>query len=181
MILSAQTIRHLCAGPYFDRAKMFDSTRRPLIEPFHDRSVVNGMSFGLSSCGYDVRIAQTIELKPGTFVLGSTMERFALPNDIVGMVCAKSSLARRGISVHEGTVFEPGWEGWATIEISMHGHEPFTIREGDPIAQIMFMRLDAPTEQPYPPTAKYANQPPRPVPALDEIPAVDLAKSGDAE
>ncbi|MCW1844167.1 dCTP deaminase [Prosthecomicrobium hirschii] len=168
MILSAQSIRHLCVGPRLKMAMEFNSGLRPMIEPFHERSIINGMSFGLSSCGYDVRIAQTVELRTGDFVLASTMERFALPDDVVGLVAAKSSLARRGISVHEMTVFEPGWCGYATVEISMHGHEPFVIHEGDPIAQIIFARLDAPTCQPYPADGKYQHQPNRPVPALNE-------------
>lgn len=166
MILSAQSIRHLCVGPRLKMAMEFNSGLRPMIEPFYDRTVVNGMSFGLSSCGYDVRIAQTVHLRPGDFVLGSTVERFALPDDVVAFVAAKSTLARRGISVHEMTVFEPGWCGYATVEISMHGSEPFVINEGDPIAQIIFARLDEPTCQPYPADGKYQDQPPHPVPAL---------------
>jgi dCTP deaminase len=165
VILSAQTIRSLCTGPLFEHARKV-SGRRPMIEPFHERTVVNGMSFGLSSCGYDVRIAQTVELKPGAFVLASTVERFDFLHQVVGLVAAKSTLARRGISVHEMTVLEPGWRGHLTLEISMHGHEPFTINAGDPICQILFLRLDEPTMQPY--AGKYQDQAAAPIPAILE-------------
>jgi dCTP deaminase len=126
------------------------------VTPFVERSVHNGMSYGLSSAGYDVRIAESFWMTPEQrFVLASTMERFQMPIDVVAMVHDKSSWARRGLSLFN-TVIEPGWHGFLTLELVYHGNETIRIDAGSPIAQIVFMRLSEPTEQPY--KGKYQNQ-----------------------
>lgn len=126
-----------------------------MIEPFCERTVENGMSYGLSHAGYDVRIAQSIHLEKGRFELASTIERFRMPNSILGMVHDKSSWARQGLSLFN-TVIEPGWHGFLTLELVYHGVMPLFIKAGSPIAQIVFMRLTEPTEKPY--EGKYQNQ-----------------------
>jgi dCTP deaminase len=149
-ILPAQTIRAL----------------RP-IYPFHERSVANGRSFGLSSAGYDVRIKQTIWLWPFWGRLASTIEHFDLPNDVLARVCDKSSNARKFVTV-QNTVCEPGWRGHLTLELTRRLPWPIRIKAGTPIAQIIFERLEEPTEQPY--SGRYQNQADRPVPAIDATP-----------
>lgn len=136
MILAAQNIRTLCK----------DSP--PLIEPFHERQAFLGLTFGLSACGYDVRIAERVEVRPGRHVLGSTIERFAIPDYLRMTIHDKSSWARRGLAV-QNTVAEPGWRGWLTLELSNHTALPIWIEQGCPIAQVAFDRLTEPTEQPY--------------------------------
>ena len=148
MILPAQTIRKL----------------KPIL-PFHERTVHNGMSFGLSHAGYDVRIAETIVLPRGRSRLASTIEEFSMPDDLVGFVHDKSSWARRGLSLFN-TVIEPGWRGFLTLELVNHSYKTIFIEDGDPIAQIIFMRLEEPTETPY--TGKYQNQRRGPQEAIDE-------------
>ena len=138
MILPAQTIRRL----------------KP-ITPFFERTVVNGMSFGLSHAGYDVRIAQNLWLRKGMFSLASTVEEFNMPNDLIGMVHDKSSWARRGLSLFN-TVIEPGWRGFLTLELTQHADALLEIKMNDPIAQIVFIRLEEPTESVY--TGKYQDQ-----------------------
>lgn len=154
MILSAQSIRR----------------RKGLITPFFERTIAHGMSFGLSSCGYDVRIAQRMLLGVGnsygcSFALASTIEHFDMPTNIVGRVHDKSTWARRGLAV-QNTIIEPGWRGHLTLELSNNGNEQILFEEGMPIAQIIFELLDEPTHQPY--TGKYQNQEARPVPAKME-------------
>jgi dCTP deaminase len=144
MILSAQSIRE----------------RSTLITPFFERTVVDGMSYGLSACGYDVRIAQSIHVRSGWFTLASTIERFCMPLDLVGRVHDKSTLARKGLAV-QNTIIEPGWNGYLTLELTNHGHSLIWLPQGTPIAQIIFELLDKPTEQPY--EGKYQNQPDFPV------------------
>ena len=151
MILSAQTIR-----------------KYGIITPFHERSICEGMSFGLSSCGYDVRIAQEIHLNPSAYVrfrLASTIEHFVMPNNIVGRVHDKSTWARMGLAV-QNTIIESGWRGHLTLELSLNGIEPLLIKAGSPIAQIVFEFLDEPTEQPY--SGKYQDQIAEPVKAKFE-------------
>lgn len=155
MIASAQTIRRMCLAP---------KSGRPMIEPFEERQQHerSGCSFGLSACGYDVRIAQDRRLAPGDFVLASTLERFCMPDFAMAQVADKSTWARRGLAV-QNTIIEPGWEGWLTLELTNHGSSIISLTAGTPIAQIIFMRLDEPTMQPY--TGKYQDQENRPVEA----------------
>ena len=126
-----------------------------MIEPFTVRQVFNGMSYGLSSAGYDVRIDQDLMILPGGFSLASTMERFDMPPDLVGIVHDKSTLARMGLTV-QNTVIEPGWAGWLTLEITNHGHSLISLPKGAPIAQILFHVMSSPAERGY--SGKYQNQ-----------------------
>ena len=130
--------------------------RRGIFTPFHERSVVRGRSFGLSSAGYDVRIAESVTLFPGDFVLASTMEHFDIPTDLVAYVKDKSTWIREGLHVHN-TVAEPGWRGHLTLEIKNQGRNILHILAGDPIAQIILHQMTEPTEQPY--SGKYQDQP----------------------
>ena len=126
------------------------------ITPFVERSVHGGMSYGLSSAGYDVRIAETLKFSPQMrFHLASTIEKFEMPINVVGMVHDKSSWARRALSLFN-TVIEPSWRGFLTLELVYHGMEDLVIEAGSPIAQIVFILLTEPTEQPY--KGKYQNQ-----------------------
>lgn len=147
-VLPAQTIRRL----------------RP-IEPFHERTVLDGMTFGLGPAGYDVRIAEDVTVIDGDYVLASTVERFTMPDDALAYVKDKSSWARRGIAL-QNTVIEPDWCGFLTLELTNHGRIPVTIKAGSPIAQIIFHRLEEATERPY--SGKYQNQPAGPQPAILE-------------
>ena len=156
MILPGQTIRSLCEPKEW---------REPMVSPFCERGVEGGMSYGLSVAGYDVRIAQDIYLQPGEFSLASTVEKFAIPIDILAKVADKSTWARRGLAV-QNTIIEPGWCGFLTLELTNHGKEPLEIKAGMPIAQIIFHRLESPAEAIY--KGKYQNQEAGPVAARFE-------------
>jgi len=132
------------------------------IEPFCERTVHNGMTYGLGPAGYDVRIAETLVLLPGEFMLASTIERFDMPNDILAVVHDKSSWARRGLTV-QNTIIEPGWRGFLTLELTNHSDSVIYIDGGSPIAQIIFHRLEEPTEIPY--QGRYQDQEAGPQPA----------------
>jgi len=134
------------------------------VEPFVERTIHNGMSYGLSHAGYDVRIKQGLTLNPGAFSLASTIEYFITPTDLVGIVHDKSTWARRGVTV-QNTVIEPGWCGFLTLELTNHGEEPVVIREGDPICQVVYHLLDMAVRG-Y--SGKYQNQPDEPVEAIYE-------------
>lgn len=150
MIIPAQIIRSRC---------QLDN----LIIPFNERSAAEGMTYGLSPAGYDVRIDQDVTVSPttyrGSFQLASTVERFAMPHDLLGVVHDKSTWARKGLAV-QNTVIEPGWSGYLTLELSNYGDTVLSITRGTPIAQIVFHLLAEPTEQPY--TGRYQNQDPGP-------------------
>lgn len=153
MILSAQSIRTRCYSP------------NELIRPFSERATANGMSYGLSSCGYDIRIKDSAMVFPSQMSLASSVEYFDLPNDLLMRIVDKSTWARLGIAV-QNTVAEPGWRGYLTLEITNHTREHKYIPAGSPIAQVLFELLDQPTIQPY--EGKYQNQPDRVVEAILE-------------
>jgi dCTP deaminase len=155
MILSAQTIRALC----------LDGRSLPLVMPFSERAVVRGRSHGLSAASYDVRCAQSFRLFPGDFLLASTVERVCLPADLLAFVKDKSSWARIGVAV-QNTLIDPGFRGHVTLELSNHSPRYVDVEEGDPIAQLVFCRLDQPTDLPY--SGKYQDQGRDPQPAIEE-------------
>ena len=89
-------------------------------------------------------------LHPGEFVLGSTLERVTLPDDLVARLEGKSSLGRLGLLIHSTAGFiDPGWDGHVTLELSNVANLPITIYHGMPIGQMSFMRMDEPVERPY--------------------------------
>lgn len=136
--------------------------RLGIFEPFSERTKHNGMTYGVGPAGYDVRVEfdeegkyETAILCPGEFILASTIERFIMPKDLLGIVHDKSTWARLGIAV-QNTVIEPGWCGWLTLEITNHSNKIVSIQRGDPIAQIVFHYLDEPASVAY--DGKYQNQ-----------------------
>jgi len=89
-------------------------------------------------------------LHPGEFVLGSTLERIRLPDDLVARLEGKSSLGRLGLLIHSTAGFiDPGWDGHVTLELSNVANLPITIYPGMKIGQISFMQMTEPAETPY--------------------------------
>lgn len=160
------------------------------------KQVVNGKSWGLSAASYDIRIAHDLVLGPHpgfmlnklilsrdhtdvaleeykealtdlppSFALANSIEDFCMPHDVVGYVCDKSSYARVMVSAFN-TLFDPGFQGNATLELVNLGDQIVEIKRGDPICQIAFHWLDEATDRPY--SGKYQFQPARPVPAIHE-------------
>ncbi len=149
-----------------------------MIEPFEDRQVRSGVvSFGLSSYGYDIRVADEfkvftninttlidpknfdprsfVDLKtdicivpPNSFALARTVEYFRIPRDVLTVCLGKSTYARCGIIVNV-TPFEPEWEGTATLEISNTTPLPAKIYANEGIAQVLFFQSDEPCEISY--------------------------------
>lgn len=181
MILSGQSIRAYCVD-LSDKYKHLVEPNRyvfpNMISPFVEREVhPTGKSYGLSVAGYDIRvwkfkkhegdgILDSIRMQNGDFVLASSVERIKMPNNLIAFVKDKSSWAREGLAV-QNTVLEPGWEGFITLELSFHRPAyHVNIKAGEPIAQIIFQRLDEAAEKPY--TGKYQNQINEPVEAIKE-------------
>jgi len=134
MILSGKTIKML-----------------NIMSPFNERTRYKGMTYGVGPAGYDVRVEfdstgekDGLTVFPGDFILASTIEKFTMPDDVVGIVHDKSTWARLGIAC-QNTVIEPGWRGYLTLEISNHGKQPVTIYRLMPIAQVIFHYVDQDT------------------------------------
>ena len=89
-------------------------------------------------------------LHPGEFVLGSTLERVALPDDLVGRLEGKSSLGRLGLLIHSTAGYvDPGWDGNLTLELSNVANLPIALYQGMKIGQISFQKLSSPVEVAY--------------------------------
>ncbi|WP_299028487.1 dCTP deaminase [uncultured Thermanaerothrix sp.] len=142
-----------------------------MIEPFVDHQVRSGViSYGLSSYGYDIRVADefkiftnvfstTVDPKdfdpksmvdfkgevcvipPNSFALGRTVEYFRIPRNVLTVCLGKSTYARCGIIVNV-TPFEPEWEGYVTLEISNTTPLPAKIYANEGIAQVLFFEAD---------------------------------------
>jgi dCTP deaminase len=149
-----------------------------MIEPFEDRQFRKGVvSFGLSSYGYDVRVADEFKvftnvyntvvdpkkfdeksfvdiradvctIPPNSFALARTIEYFRIPRDVLTVCLGKSTYARCGIIVNV-TPFEPEWEGHVTIEISNTTPLPAKIYANEGIAQVLFFQSDESCEVSY--------------------------------
>ena len=142
-----------------------------MIVPFSEEQVKDGViSFGLSSYGYDIRVADEFKvfstknatmidpknfdskffvdvkgkvciIPPNSFALARTVEYFKIPRNILTICLGKSTYARCGIIVNV-TPFEPEWEGYATLEISNTSPLPAKIYANEGIAQIIFLEAD---------------------------------------
>jgi dCTP deaminase len=116
--------RHLAIDPHAVQADLTDIVEKGAEEPF--------------------------VLHPGEFVLGSTLERITLPDDVVARLEGKSSLARLGLVVHSTAGFiDAGFDGDVTLELSNVATLPILLHPGMRVAQLAFFQLDGPAEFPY--------------------------------
>jgi dCTP deaminase len=98
----------------------------------------------------EVKDDEPFILHPGEFVLGSTLERVGIPDDLVARLEGKSSLGRLGLLIHSTAGYvDPGWDGYLTLELSNVANLPITLYPGMKIGQISFFRLTTPAETPY--------------------------------
>ena len=89
-------------------------------------------------------------LHPGEFALGSTLERIALPDDLVARIEGKSSLGRLGLLIHSTAGFiDAGFDGHVTLELANVASLPITLYPGMKIGQVSFVQMTTPADQPY--------------------------------
>ncbi len=162
MILSDRTIRDaIAAGRIvidpFDPAKIQPSSvdltldHRFLVFRNHTRALID-VKERLDDLTEPVAIEPdgVFLLHPGEFVLGSTAERIGIPDDLVGRLEGKSSLARLGLLIHSTAGFvDAGFEGYLTLELSNVATLPITLYPGMKIGQISFLQMTTPAEHPY--------------------------------
>ncbi len=155
-----------------------EQSKKGMIEPFASKQVSKGViSFGVSSYGYDMRIADEFKIftnvhstvvdpkhfseesfvnfkgkecviPPNSFALGKSVEYFRIPRDVLCVVLGKSTYARAGIIVNV-TPLEPMWEGYVTIEISNTTPLPVKVYSNEGIAQVLFLESDEECEISY--------------------------------
>lgn len=149
-----------------------------MISPFEAAQVRKGViSYGLSSYGYDIRVADEFKVftninhtvidpksfdpnsfvtikndycivPPNSFALARTVEYFKIPENVITVCLGKSTYARCGIIINV-TPFEPGWEGYVTLEISNTTPLPAKVYANEGIAQVLFFEGDEPCEVSY--------------------------------
>lgn len=91
-----------------------------------------------------------IVIHPGQFILGTTLERFKIPSNLVARLEGRSSLGRLGIMIHSTAGYvDPGFKGILVLEISNVGSLPLALYPEMPICQISFAYLTTPAENPY--------------------------------
>ena len=134
---------------------VFEHSRFPFIDP-RDKSALQDMMRTVV-----VADGEPFILQPRDFVLAITMESLELADDVLGRLEGRSSLGRIGIIVH-GTagLFDPGWTGKATLELSNLGRVPVALYPGMRICSFTFEPLSTPSSMPYrkKPGNKYAGQ-----------------------
>lgn len=138
-----------------------------MIEPFEPAQVRQGISFGLSSYGYDFRLSGSfrllkakqgdvldpknfdrlefetseagfIDIPSGSYCLGRSLEYFRIPRKVLSLVFGKSTYARCGVSIHV-TPLEPEWEGYITIAMANNAPVPARIYGNEGIGQVIFL------------------------------------------
>jgi len=149
-----------------------------MIDPFTENQVRQGViSYGLSSYGYDMRVADEYKIftnvysavvdpknfspqsfvdmqtdicviPPNSFVLARSVEYFRIPRSVLCVCLGKSTYARAGLVVNV-TPFEPEWEGHVTIEISNTTPLPARVYSNEGISQVLFFEGDEPCEVSY--------------------------------
>ncbi|MBU0758851.1 MAG: dCTP deaminase [Candidatus Omnitrophica bacterium] len=150
-----------------------------MIKPFEPQQVRNGnISYGLSSYGYDIRIADEFKVFKGScaqsvvdpkkidpilfrdvkgafciipsnsFILARSLEYFKIPRNILCLCTGKSTYARIGVVVNV-TPLEPCWEGYITMEISNTSPAPVKVYANEGIAQVLFFESDETCEVSY--------------------------------
>lgn len=134
---------------------VFEHSRYPFIDPRHRRGIEEMMQ------EIEVADGEQFILQPRDFVLAITVETLELADDVLGRLEGRSSLGRIGIIVH-GTagLFDPGWIGKATLELSNLSRMPVALYPGMRICSFTFEQLSSPSSMPYrnKPGNKYSGQ-----------------------
>lgn len=96
---------------------------------------------------YDIPFRESFLLHPGTLALVPTLEWVKLPHDLQGVVTARSSWAREGLSIATATIVNPGYIGIVTLELANLGEVPIKLYPGLRLAQIAFYELKSENEE----------------------------------
>lgn len=146
-----------------------------MIEPFHPEKIKQGISFGLSSYGYDFMLAEEFKIfagkgcispktvsdgdfidstgkecviPPNSFILGRSLEYFRIPRDVLGICFGKSTYARCGVVINV-TPLEPEWEGYITIQVANLTSVDARVYANEGIGQVIFVGAETVCEKSY--------------------------------
>ena len=123
---------------------VFEHSRHSFIDPRSPQSIGEAMRT------IEVAVDEPFIMQPGDFALASTIESLGLADDLLGRLEGRSSIARLGITVHStAAVFEPGWIGTATMELSNLGRMAVALYPGMRICAFSFEEVSSPVSVPY--------------------------------
>jgi len=141
--------------------RVFSSHTIPYIDLSGTKESVNKAVEKVMGDEIYVSDEETFVLHPGELALGITLESISLPDDLVGWLDGRSSLARLGLMVHvTAHRIDPGWEGNIVLEFFNSGKLPLALRPGMGIGAMSFETMSGPAERPYTKRedAKYRHQ-----------------------
>lgn len=163
MILSDGAIRNRVAAGTLAISPLEEEQIQPAsvdIRLGNTFSVVEDSSSGIITMEKEIRYktiqAETYLLLPGQFVLATTMEYIALPDDLTAFVEGRSSLGRMGLFIQNAGWVDPGFEGEITLELFNANRCAIELRAGRRIGQLVFSEMDGPAHNPY--RGKYQGQ-----------------------
>ena len=123
---------------------VFEHSRHSFIDPRHPQSIGEAMRT------IEVSEEEPFIMQPGDFALANTIENLELADDLLGRMEGRSSIARLGITVHStAAVFEPGWVGTATMELSNLGRMAVALYPGMRICAFSFQQVSSAVMTPY--------------------------------
>ncbi|MGB3304747.1 MAG: dCTP deaminase [Thermomicrobiales bacterium] len=123
---------------------VFEHSRHSFIDPRRPQSIGEAMRT------IEVADDEPFIMQPGDFALASTMESLELPDNLLARLEGRSSIARLGITVHStAALFEPGWTGTATMELSNLGRMAVALYPGMRICAFSFEPVSSPVMTPY--------------------------------
>lgn len=144
-----------------NKFRVFNDHTAPFIDLSGPREEVQTLLDKVMGSEILIEDDQAFFLHPGELALASTLESITVPDDLVGWLDGRSSLARLGLMVHvTAHRIDPGWQGQIVLEIFNSGKLPLALRPGMDICAINFETLSSPAEKPYNKRhdAKYRNQ-----------------------
>jgi dCTP deaminase len=154
---------------------LIEEGKKGMINPFSPDKIKKGISYGVSSYGYDFRLSEEFMvfkgknlvspkktretdfeefngksciIPPGSFVLGKSLEYFTIPRDVLGICFGKSTYARCGIIINV-TPLEPEWEGCITIQVANLTNVKAEIYANEGIGQVIFLSAEKVCEKSY--------------------------------
>lgn len=163
MILSDKTIKSLLQAGTLQISPLTEGQIQPAsvdVRLGDTFSVVEDSSTGIITLESEIRYktiqTDTYLLLPGQFVLATTMEYFALPDDLTAFVEGRSSLGRMGLFIQNAGWVDPGFRGEITLELFNANRCAIELKAGRRVGQLVFAQMDQAAEKPY--RGKYQGQ-----------------------
>jgi dCTP deaminase len=158
MILSDRDIRAamqrlenaLVIDPVLNQRRMQPASVELLLDPVISTRKGKKTDLGIRNASGGLHWPHGYPMRPGQFLLASTVEKVHIPTDMCAQVNGKSSWGRLGLTVHVTAGFiDPGFKGRITLELANLSEETITLKPHLPICQLVFMPLSSPAERPY--------------------------------